>query len=129
MPFNSLELSASQSPTAYRCVTTAFSLFNKSLTNLGPSATNTRSLSLYFFWPKLWIYLTCDLEIMHRRLNELCYSNPRMPAYLKIIVALFIVVFFASCKSWDFHTFPFTHVKKFPRNKPFVYETNIKLFG
>jgi hypothetical protein len=52
-----------------------------------------------------------------------------MPAYLKIIVALFIVVLFASCKSWDFHTFPFTYVKKFPRNKPFVYETNIKLFG
>ena len=52
-----------------------------------------------------------------------------MPAYRKIIVALVIVVFFASCKSWDFHTFPFTYVKKFPRNKPFVYETNIKLFG
>ena len=52
-----------------------------------------------------------------------------MPAYRKIVVALIIAVLFASCKSWDFHTFPFTYVKKFPRNKPFIYETNIKLFG
>lgn len=52
-----------------------------------------------------------------------------MPAYRKIVVALIIAVLFASCKSWDFHTFPFTLVKKFPRNKPFIYETNIKLLG
>jgi outer membrane protein assembly factor BamA len=52
-----------------------------------------------------------------------------MSIFLKIIVSLLVIILFTSCKSWDFHTFPFTHVKKFPRNKPFVYKTNIKLSG
>src|SRR4030095_9815483 len=57
-------------------------------------------------------------------------STPRMPTFLKIIAAIFVVVvLFTSCKSWDFHSFPFTYVKKYPKNKPFVYETNIKLSG
>jgi outer membrane protein insertion porin family len=53
----------------------------------------------------------------------------RMSTYLKIIAPLLFVVFFTSCKSWDFHTFPFTHIKKYPKNKPFVYKTNIRLSG
>ena len=69
------------------------------------------------------------MEIMPWCLKDLCYSKPRMSTYLKIIVPILIVFLFTSCKSWDFHTFPFTYVKKFPRNKPFVYETNIKLSG
>lgn len=52
-----------------------------------------------------------------------------MSTYLKIVIPLLLVFLFTSCKSWDFHTFPFTHIKKFPRNKPFVYKTNIKLSG
>ena len=53
-----------------------------------------------------------------------------MSTFLKIIVPLLaVVVLFTSCKSWDFHSFPFTYVKKYPKNKPFVYETNIKLSG
>ena len=53
----------------------------------------------------------------------------RMLTFLKIIILLLVVSSLSSCKSWDFHTFPFTHIKKFPRNKPFVYKTNIKLSG
>src|SRR4030095_13996985 len=57
-------------------------------------------------------------------------STPRMPTFLKIIAAIFVVVvLFTSCKSWDFHSFPFTYAKKYPKNKPFVYKTNIKLSG
>jgi len=52
-----------------------------------------------------------------------------MSTLLKIITPIVVIVFLASCKSWDFHTFPPTHVKKFPRNTPFVYKTNIKLSG
>ena len=52
-----------------------------------------------------------------------------MSTYLKIISFFIIVVLFSSCKSWDFHTFPFTHIKNYPKNKPFVYETNINLSG
>jgi outer membrane protein assembly factor BamA len=52
-----------------------------------------------------------------------------MSTNLKIIIPLLVIILFTSCKSWDFHTFPFTHIKKFPRNKPFVYKTNIKLLG
>jgi len=53
-----------------------------------------------------------------------------MSTFLKIIVPLLVVVIlFTSCKSWDFHSFPFTYVKKYPKNKPFVYKTNIKLSG
>jgi len=53
-----------------------------------------------------------------------------MPTFLKIIAAIFVVVvLFTSCKSWDFHSFPFTYVKKYPKNKPFIYKTNIKLSG
>jgi outer membrane protein insertion porin family len=52
-----------------------------------------------------------------------------MSTYLKIISVLIIVILFSSCKSWDFHTFPFTHIKNYPKNKPFVYETNINLSG
>src|SRR5947207_14993078 len=52
-----------------------------------------------------------------------------MSTFLKIIALLSFIILLSSCKSWDFHTFPFTHIKKFPRNKPFVYETNIKLSG
>ena len=55
--------------------------------------------------------------------------KPRMSTYLKIITFLIFVVLFSSCKSWDFHTFPITHIKKYPKNKPFVYETNINLSG
>src|SRR5438105_4652327 len=66
---------------------------------------------------------------MARCLIDLCYSNPRMSTYLKIVIPLLLAFIFTSCKSWDFHTFPFTHIKKFPRNKPFVYQTNIKLSG
>src|ERR1043166_335908 len=55
--------------------------------------------------------------------------KPRMSTYLKIISFLIIVILFSSCKSWDFHTFPFTHIKNYPKNKPFVYETNINLSG
>jgi outer membrane protein assembly factor BamA len=47
----------------------------------------------------------------------------------KIIEPILIVILFTSCKSWDLHTFPFTHIKNFPRNKPFVYKTNINLLG
>jgi outer membrane protein insertion porin family len=50
-----------------------------------------------------------------------------MPSPRKIVTPILFAVLLSSCKSWDFHTFPFTHVKKFPRNKPFVYQTNIKL--
>jgi len=52
-----------------------------------------------------------------------------MSTYLKIITFFIIVALFSSCKSWDFHTFPFTHIKNYPKNKPFVYETNINLSG
>jgi len=52
-----------------------------------------------------------------------------MSTYQKIITFLIIVILFSSCKSWDFHTFPFTHIKNYPKNKPFVYETNINLSG
>src|SRR6266513_5609489 len=52
-----------------------------------------------------------------------------MSTFLKIIAPLLVIILFTSCKSWDFHTFPFTHVKKFPKNKPFVYKTNIKISG
>ncbi|HEV8285745.1 MAG TPA: BamA/TamA family outer membrane protein [Chitinophagaceae bacterium] len=52
-----------------------------------------------------------------------------MLTYLKIIVPLFVAILFTSCKSWDFHTFPFTKVKKAPKNTLFVYKTNIKLSG
>src|SRR5678815_942716 len=55
--------------------------------------------------------------------------KPRMSTYLKIITFLIFVVLFSSCKSWDFHTFPITHIKAYPKNKPFVYETNINLSG
>src|SRR5262245_51267924 len=55
--------------------------------------------------------------------------KPRMSTYLKITPFLLIVILFTSCKSWDFGTFPFTHVKAYPKNKPFVYETNINLSG
>jgi outer membrane protein insertion porin family len=55
--------------------------------------------------------------------------KPRMSTYLKIITSLIIVILFSSCKSWDFHTFPFTHIKNYPKNKPFVYGTNINLSG
>jgi len=68
------------------------------------------------------------LEIMHCCLNELCYKA-RMSTYLKIIITPLVIILFTSCKSWDFHTFPFTHIKKFPRNTPFVYKTNIKISG
>lgn len=60
---------------------------------------------------------------------NLVTPKPRMSTYLKIITFLIIVVLFSSCKSWDFHTFPFTHIKDYPKNKPFVYETNINLSG
>ena len=52
-----------------------------------------------------------------------------MSTFLKIIAPLLVIILFTSCKSWDFHTFPFTHVKKFPKNRPFVYKTNIKISG
>jgi len=52
-----------------------------------------------------------------------------MSTYLKITTFFLIVILFASCKSWDFHTFPFTHIKNYPKDKPFVYETNINLSG
>jgi len=52
-----------------------------------------------------------------------------MSTYLKITTFFIIVILFASCKSWDFHTFPITHIKNYPKNKPFVYETNINLSG
>jgi outer membrane protein assembly factor BamA len=52
-----------------------------------------------------------------------------MSTFLKIIAPLLVIILFTSCKSWDFHTFPFTHVKKYPKSKPFVYKTNIKLSG
>ena len=52
-----------------------------------------------------------------------------MSTYLKITTFFIIVILFSSCKSWDFHTFPFTHIKNYPKNKPFVYETNINLSG
>jgi outer membrane protein assembly factor BamA len=55
--------------------------------------------------------------------------KPRMSTYLKITTFFIIVILFASCKSWDFHTFPITHIKNYPKNKPFVYETNINLSG
>ena len=55
--------------------------------------------------------------------------KPRMSTYLKITTFFIIVILFSSCKSWDFHTFPFTHIKNYPKNKPFVYETNINLPG
>ena len=55
--------------------------------------------------------------------------KPRMSTYQKITTFFLIVILFSSCKSWDFHTFPFTHIKKYPKNKPFVYETNINLSG
>ena len=55
--------------------------------------------------------------------------KPRMSTYLKITTFFIIVILFSSCKSWDFHTFPFTHIKKYPKNKLFVYETNINLSG
>lgn len=55
--------------------------------------------------------------------------KPRMSAFLKIITPLLIVAFLTSCKSWDFHTFPITYFKKFPRDTPFVYKTNINLSG
>ncbi len=57
------------------------------------------------------------------------HPKPRMSTYLKIIAPLLLVIFFTSCKSWDFHTFPFTHIKKYPKNKLFVYKTNIRLSG
>jgi outer membrane protein insertion porin family len=57
------------------------------------------------------------------------HPKPRMSTFLKIIALLPFIILLSSCKSWDLHTFPFTHVKKFPRNKPFVYKTNIKLSG
>src|SRR5215831_1570455 len=53
----------------------------------------------------------------------------RMSTYLKIITPIFLVAILSSCKSWDFHTFPFTHIKNYPKNKPFVYKTNINLSG
>jgi outer membrane protein assembly factor BamA len=52
-----------------------------------------------------------------------------MSTYLKIIIPILIVILLTSCKSWDFHTFPVTHVKGFPRDTPFVYKTNINLSG
>jgi len=52
-----------------------------------------------------------------------------MSTYLKITTFFLLVTLFSSCKSWDFHTFPITHIKKYPKNKPFVYETNINLTG
>jgi outer membrane protein insertion porin family len=52
-----------------------------------------------------------------------------MSTYLKIITPILIVILLTSCKAWDFHTFPITHVKDFPRNTPFVYKTNINLLG
>ena len=55
--------------------------------------------------------------------------KPRMSTYQKITTFFLIVILFSSCKSWDFHTFPFTHIKNYPKNKPFVYETNINLSG
>src|SRR4029079_18466519 len=55
--------------------------------------------------------------------------KPRMSTYLKITPFLIVVILFSSCKSWDFHTFPITHIKNYPKNKPFVYETNINLSG
>src|SRR5258708_1635637 len=55
--------------------------------------------------------------------------KPRMSTYLKIIAPLLLIIFFTSCKSWDFHTFPFTQIKKYPKNKMFVYKTNIRLSG
>jgi len=55
--------------------------------------------------------------------------KPRMSTYLKITPFLIVVILFSSCKSWDFHTFPVTHIKNYPKNKPFVYETNINLSG
>src|SRR4029079_9146145 len=55
--------------------------------------------------------------------------KPRMSTYLKITTFFLIVILFASCKCWDFHTFPFTHIKNYPKDTPFVYETNINLSG
>ena len=52
-----------------------------------------------------------------------------MSTYLKIATPILIVILLTSCKSWDFHTFPITHVKDFPKDKPFVYKTNINLLG
>jgi outer membrane protein assembly factor BamA len=52
-----------------------------------------------------------------------------MSTYLKIIVPVFIVLLFSSCKSWDLHTFPITYIKSFPKDTPFVYKTNINLLG
>src|SRR6266508_4583085 len=57
------------------------------------------------------------------------HPKPRMSTFLKIIALLPFIILFSSCKSWDLHTFPFTHIRKFPKNKPFVYKTNIKLSG
>src|SRR4030095_16912727 len=55
--------------------------------------------------------------------------KPRMSTNLKITSFFLIVILFSSCKSWDFHTFPITHIKAYPKSKPFVYETNINLSG
>ncbi|MFI5185924.1 MAG: BamA/TamA family outer membrane protein [Chitinophagales bacterium] len=52
-----------------------------------------------------------------------------MSTFLKISTPILLVILLSSCKSWDFHTFPITHIKNYPKNTPFVYKTNINLPG
>src|SRR5215831_19507725 len=52
-----------------------------------------------------------------------------LPALKKIIYPLLILSFLISCKGLKFDSFPPSLVRKYPKNKPFVYKTNIKLYG
>ncbi len=58
------------------------------------------------------------------------YPKPRLlHSILKIVVPALVLFLIASCKSTDTRYFLPTIVKKYPKNKPFVYKTNIKLSG
>ena len=51
-----------------------------------------------------------------------------LSAIKKIIYCLIFLSLLVSCKSWKFGLPP-SLVRKYPKNKPFVYQTNIKLYG
>jgi len=49
--------------------------------------------------------------------------------FSKIIIAVFALLLLVSCKTSDTRYSLPTFVRKYPKNKPFVYKTNIKLIG
>src|SRR5689334_18415749 len=57
-------------------------------------------------------------------------AKPRsLPNSLKILISSLALVFFISCKTSDTRYLLPTIVKKYPKNKPYVYKTNIKVLG